>query len=126
MTKKIILNMPNDTITLESEKELTASDGYHTFDELYEHRILLFLLAFKSGALKVGHVVENHFEGWDLLVSYTPGQYNQISYHVPVSYRWAYKEAPRWTKEQQEKFYDGHDSTTVAQRLKIIIKKGNI
>lgn len=95
------------------------SDGYHTFDELYEHRILLFLMCCKSGAFKAGYVVEDHFDGWDLIVTFTPGNYQQISYHVPVKYRPIYEEFPRNTKEKQAELFDGHDSKLVAHRIEM-------
>jgi hypothetical protein len=37
MSEKII-------ITAESNSQFTVSDGFHTFEELYEHRFALFIL----------------------------------------------------------------------------------
>lgn len=93
------------------------SDGYHTFNELYRHRHLLFLLAATSGALKASYVVEDHFPNWDLIVAHTPDEYKMVSYHIPYEYRELYFKLPRKTKEEQEKFYDGHTSNDVLQRL---------
>lgn len=98
------------------------SDGYHTFDELYEHRVLLYLMALKSGAFKAQVVVEDHYDGWDLIVAYTSGNYQQISYHVPNKYRWAYEHLERRSKEEQEKLFDGHDSKLVAHRIEMSLR----
>lgn len=100
----------------------STSDGYHTFDELYEHRILLYLMCVETGAFKASYVVEDHFDGWDLIVAFTPGNYQQISYHVPNRYRPIYKKAPRKTKEEQEKLFDGHDSKLVAHRIEMALR----
>lgn len=62
------------------------SDGYHTFDELYEHRILLYLAWITSdGCPGNPYLVKEHYSGWDLLGCFIGGR--QISYHIPVKYR---------------------------------------
>lgn len=102
------------------------SDGYHTFDELYEHRILLFLACLKSGAFKAQSVCEDHFPGWDVITAYTPEIHNQISYHVPVKYRPIYDHLPRVTKEKQEEHFDGHDSKLVAHRIEMMLRNDKV
>jgi hypothetical protein len=98
------------------------SDGYHTFDELYEHRVLLYLLCTETGALKASYVVEDHYEGWDLIVAFTPGNYQQVSYHVPNKYRWAYEKLERRSVDQQKEYYDGHTPQLVAHRLEMALR----
>lgn len=75
------------------------SDGYHTFDELYEHRCLLFinlcLLRPKQAYWRP------HYEGWPLLGLQLPT--GQISYHVPEKYLPLFegkveKGGPEWDK----------------------------
>lgn len=98
------------------------SDGFHTFNELYTHRILLFLACVQKGVFKASHVVEDHFDGWDLIVTHTATNYQQISYHVPLSYRWAYEKLPRLSKQEQEKIYDGHTGDLVCHRIEMAIR----
>lgn len=114
------------------------SDGYHTFGELYEHRIELYLALISvicSHNMAEGGYVEldvkpwraklhsdgSSFEGWFVLgLSWKDGK--QITYHLPMSY-WerldgtpdyllsTYDKAPEW---------DGHTSSDVLQRLKAL------
>lgn len=87
------------------------SDGYHTFDELYEHRCLLFInlvLTYGQGYLK-----RDHFEGWDCL--YWEAPFGQISYHVPVKMRVFY--VGKVTEAPDHK-YDGHTPLDVLDRLR--------
>lgn len=102
------------------------SDGYHTFNELYEHRTLLFLSALKAGAFKAQMVCEDHYPEWDVITCYTPNNYEQISYHVPIKYRDFYSHLDRCSKEQQENNFDGHDSKLVAQRIKKSLLQTNL
>lgn len=85
------------------------SDGYHTFNELYEHRVLLWInycLTNKKGV----YVVENHYEGWFLLGKDT--EFGQISYHCPNKYL----NLVSYFKRRHPKF-DGHSSKDVIKRL---------
>jgi Protein of unknown function (DUF551) len=102
------------------------SDGYHTFNELYEHRTLLFLSALKAGAFKAQMVCEDHYPEWDVITCYTPNNYEQISYHVPIKYRDFYSHLDRCSKEQQENNFDGHDSKLVAQRIEKSLLQTNL
>jgi hypothetical protein len=86
-----------------------TSDGYHTFNELYEHRCLLFinlcLLLRESAYWRKG------FEGWPLVGLET--SFGQITYHVPEKYLPLFegkiiKGGPEW---------DGHTSRDVVDRL---------
>lgn len=92
-----------------------VSDGYHTFDELYEHRCLLFCLAQRC-TLKTWkskkHDDGTEFEGWFIAGIDLPT--GTISYHLPLS-MWnlcpasEYPLAPKW---------DGHTPSDVCQRIK--------
>ena len=63
------------------------SDGYHTFDDLYEHRFALFLNLMKCN-LDSAWVSDTHsdgessYEGWVLAGMELPT--GQISYHLPI------------------------------------------
>lgn len=114
------------------------SDGYHTFGELYEHRITLFIALCKEVDSfhthyhkRFGDSIIHHtnspvwktnvhsdgsvWEGWFILGLFTEAG-KQITYHLPNS-KWAdcnFKEvekAPEW---------DGHTSEDVLERLKRI------
>lgn len=96
-----------------------VSDGYHTFGELYDHRIQLFILVVqREKRLQVWrsqtHSDGSVWPGWFLLGIGKQAGY-QITYHLPVS-KWdecgcaeTLDKAPEW---------DGHTSTDVLQRLK--------
>lgn len=86
-----------------------TSDGYHTFNELYEHRHALFaLLADWKSRL---HSDGTMFDGWFIAGKDTP--YGQITYHIPDRLWELYAvaeldKAPQW---------DGHTSSDVIERL---------
>lgn len=103
------------------------SDGYHTFNELYEHRIALYIQLLKSRKVlaptaemdykpwrTVTHSDGSVWDGWFILgLGVTPGE--QITYHLPMS-KWNECDfaedvatAPEW---------DGHTSADVLKRLK--------
>lgn len=98
------------------------SDGYHTFDELYDHRITLFIALCKA-MLPVGtghkpwrsklHADGSCFDGWFIL-GLDKEKGRQITYHLPLS-RWeecrfaeTLKAAPEW---------DGHSPADVLKRI---------
>ena len=102
-------------------------DGYHTFDELYDHRITLFIAL--CAVLRVNTDAEiwrseRHSDGelcfgtgtqFIMGIGSKPGE--QITYHIPIE-RWdeaafalTYERAPEW---------DGHTSDDVIKRIKVI------
>lgn len=93
------------------------SDGYHTFDELYEHRIELWIkLCHGSyGAWRTQtHSDGSCWEGWFVL-GLGREQGKQITYHLPMS-RWgdcAWADTLEIAPE-----FDGHTSADVLERLK--------
>lgn len=96
------------------------SDGYHTFDELYDHRCLLWInlcLTRKESC----YVVEDHFDGWDLLVMLTKG--GQMSYHVPIKWRELYEMIN--TRPVEAHCFDGHTPTDVVDRLQLLADSMN-
>lgn len=110
--------------------ESEISDGYHTFNELYEHRHALFMAMVASHAndawMSALHHDGSKMDGW-FIAGLTCAQedldadgdiiYRHISYHLPMSY-WVdvqrlgvhvLEHAPEW---------DGHTSQDVIVRLK--------
>lgn len=95
------------------------SDGYHTFDELYEHRCLLFLVIARACSSKC--FWRPDFDGWFVLYWESPE--GQISYHIPN------KHLPiveNFIDRDDDHKFDGHTSPDVIQRLSTIIAKGII
>ncbi len=99
------------------------SDGYHTFDELYEHRHTLFICLCKS-AINDGYSAQvwrskyhsdgTSIDGW-FIVGIGRKHGEQITYHFPMS-KWEecgflreLDRAPEW---------DGHASAEVLARLR--------
>ena len=104
---------------LPSNERGKISDGYHTFDELYDHRITLFIALCKVTKYQVWksrkHSDGSEWEGLFILgINKEAG--HQITYHLPIS-RWdeidcdVEERAPEW---------DGHSSADVLKRLKEI------
>lgn len=101
------------------------SDGYHTFEELYEHRIELFIalcvmvdmhgapLVWKSWRHSDGELAFGG--GWFLLgIGKDKGQ--QITYHLPSKY-WG---RCQFMELEQAPKFDGHTPKDVLQRLQKI------
>lgn len=111
---------------IEGPEEMDASDGYHTFTELYDHRIELFIALGRKivdygnhrAAADVWrskkHSDGTMFDGWFVMgIGFIAGE--QITYHLPTS-RWedtgfckTLEAAPEW---------DGHTPQDVIERLK--------
>lgn len=93
-----------------------ASDGYHTFDELYEHRIVLFMalmhshpgLSWKSWQHSDGSM----FDGWCIAGMELPT--GPITYHLP-SRVWT---ELRIMERSQAPVWDGHTPADVLTRLR--------
>lgn len=94
-----------------------VSDGHHTFDELYKHRMLLFI-ALVNAYPEISWKSEKHedgsmFDGGWFIAGMQLGE-DMITYHIRSSY-WplakvkALEFAPPW---------DGHDSIDVLVRLR--------
>jgi hypothetical protein len=110
-----------------------TSDGYHTFGELYEHRITLYialcktLIAYKGAtnrehaeSLPVVWRSKKHSDGelafggeWFVLgIGEKSGE--QITYHLPIA-QWEKTEFAK-TLEQAPEF-DGHTPSDVLERM---------
>lgn len=110
------------------------SDGYHTFDELYDHRITLFIALCRTIQKHFDQETEDDeeaqkdrpvwrsklhsdgssFDGWFVLGVYAnPSE--QITYHLPLS-RWVETEFADTLEKAPE--FDGHTPQDVLERLK--------
>ncbi len=101
------------------------SDGYHTFDELYDHRITLWIavcrLVSKDPQYQYRDVWRSElhsdgskFDGWFVL-GLTLEDGKQATYHLPVS-RW--EECRFATVYEKAPEFDGHTSADVLERIK--------
>lgn len=104
-----------------------VSDGYHTFNELYEHRCLLFCLIIEAlgrapfkGDWDIWKARKHHdgtsIDGW-FIAGATPkyGDLKTITYHLLDSMWDFIKSAPELGQAPK---WDGHTSQDVIERLK--------
>lgn len=120
-------------VKIEVNSYADVSDGYHTIEELYDHRITLYIAlckviwrrysddAMKVNAKEVWRSKLHHdgtgYDGWFVLAIGTePGK--QITYHVPLS-RWDETEFAE-TFDKAPVPFDGHTSSDVIERLKLL------
>lgn len=104
------------------------SDGYHTFDELYEHRNILFCLAanalnllehMKPFSVSKGvafwskkHCDGSMFEGYIVVGVFISGSW--VTYHMKESYSKFLSSIPELDSAPE---WDGHTSQDVIKRL---------
>lgn len=102
------------------------SDGFHTFGELYEHRIRLFITlcnwnmmyADASAWVSQLHSDGSKCEGWFIMgIGREKGE--QISYHLPMSYWGECSDFASVLPQAPE--FDGHTSADVLKRLETLI-----
>lgn len=127
---------------IEGPEEMECSDGYHTFSELYEHRIALYLALCKKinaedelnksmRAFKEGFAFDRNswirevwrsklhsdgtsFDGWFVLgVNKEEGK--QITYHLPLV-KWEETNFAETLDKAPE--FDGHTAHDVLERFK--------
>ena len=100
------------------------SDGYHTFNELYDHRAALTAALFKSLPNDTVYKSKKHhdgtmYDGMFIVGANLPG-IGEISYHYDLDPWWdvfnirEVENAPEW---------DGHTPNDVIERLKAYAKK---
>lgn len=111
---KLTIQGPIFPVEIECETG-KVSDGYHTFDELYDHRCLLFAALSQARPHECWKSKKHHdgsaWEGWFIAGMDLDGE--TITYHLPERY-WGFytgeelETAPEW---------DGHTAADVVQRL---------
>jgi len=130
--------LKNNTMTLkEAQKSVDAldatgspcdremiSDGFHTFKELYDHRIALFValcgyLAIMGNEARPVwrsklHADGSSYDGW-FIMGICKEAGNQISYHLPLSY---WDECEFAEELERSPKWDGHTPADVVERLK--------
>lgn len=107
------------------EGVMEVSDGYHTMDELYQHRHMLYVALCRGVAAMdverggTGRVWKSRknsdgseWDGWFLL-GIDKGKDEQISYHLPEKL-W---EVCSFAEELEVGLWDGHTSNDVLIRL---------
>jgi len=121
MSEETLFAYAQDSVDgLSPEKRQHISDGYHTFAELYDHRIELYIALCRI--LRTKYPVwrsETHSDGSQIAGWFVLGldtmRGKQITYHLPAS---------RWTSCEfamtllQAPPFDGHSSADVLERLK--------
>lgn len=131
MTTQLLLEDVNKQVKELGPFTGQVSDGYHTFDELYEHRVTLYITLCKI----LSKIMDNTSEGlpWCYVWrskkhsdgSEWPGWFilgidkfsSQITYHLPLG-KWNETNFADTLNEAPE--YDGHTSEDVLERLKNI------
>lgn len=106
-----------------------VSDGYHTFNELYQHRFLLFcalsrmsvtnrdnLYCWKSKTHWIDGELQPVWDGW--FVAGIELRRKTITYHLPLEY-WPLFDG---IERKQAPPHDGHTSQDVIERLKEWLK----
>lgn len=106
---------------------MQVSDGYHTMDELYDHRITLFIavcrILYNDPQYQTGqradiwrsalHSDGSKYDGWFILgIGRNDGE--QITYYIPIE-RW--KECEFAETREKAPEWDGHSSADVLERL---------
>ena len=96
----------------------SMSDGYHTFDELYEHRHALFLMLMRSyptlSWISMTHNDGTYLDGWFIAGINAPT--GDITYHLPERLWAAARETGALTVECAPR-WDGHTAAAVVDRL---------
>lgn len=118
------------SIIVEGSDDIEASDGFHTFSELYDHRTALYIALTKvlHECLHADNVIVprvsvwrsklhsdgSSFKGW-FIMGINSDKGEQISYHLPMKewkrtgFAQTLSKAPEW---------DGHTPADVLKRLK--------
>jgi hypothetical protein len=109
--------------------EVEISDGYHTFTQLYDHRITLYIALCKQRNARKNEFAPNgnvwrskkHSDGtsWDgwFILGICKLKGFQITYHLPIE-RWNETDFAETLEQAPE--YDGHTPEDVLERLKTL------
>lgn len=99
-------------------------DGYHTFDELYEHRCTLFVALMKAHPdrswISTKHHDGSEWDGWFIAGMRLP--MGDVTYHLPAG-MWSLACATGATCMERGHLWDGHTSADVVKRIQAWIGK---
>lgn len=98
-----------------SEDKGNVSDGYHTFNELYEHRNTLFAYLLLLNKERAWKTLRNQngekWPGW--FIAGMDTDHGQVSYHMPIEW-WVILSV---REKERNDDYDGHTSQDVLDRM---------
>jgi len=98
------------------EGDLTVTDTYHSFDELYAHRIMLFIAVMKNNKelswRSRQHSDGSSFDDWFIAGMRLPT--GDVTYHIPDRF-WGMLDDI--TTEEKAPDWDGHTADDVVIRL---------
>ena len=122
ITHESVIQSINRQIQLVKPLSGQVSDGYHTFEELYEQRTVMFAIIGKMISHNVSdksvwrslvHSDGTSYPGYFIAGLFTePGK--QITYHVPIVYWSVFSYFEERGKAPE---FDGHTSEEALQRL---------
>lgn len=113
-----VLNLVSEYVKEAKEVQEAGQfgDGYHTFEELYQHRVRLFtclMHAHKNRAWwSHKHSDGSQWDGWIIAGIQTPQ--GMVSYHLPVT---EIPYLPEGIELQEGRLWDGHTAEDVLNRL---------
>jgi len=116
-----LANMVNAAFTaIDSPDMGEVSDGYHTFNELYAHRVRLFSTLMRASNPEDVwwsnlHHDGSQWNGWIIAGIDTPT--GPVTYHLPVT---EMPFLPEGTERERGKEWDGHTAADVLERLKTL------
>jgi hypothetical protein len=97
------------------ENKVEISDGYHTFNELYDHRNLLFINLCMASGWPSAWKRDPSTPGWVILkITMALGQ---VSYHIHEKHLPLFEGKIQEVTDEMDWFYDGHTSKDVLERL---------
>lgn len=109
-----------------TEDKGNVSDGYHTFNELYEHRNHLFIALLRCNPGVSWRASHHHdgtmYDGWFIAGMDLPA--GGISYHLPIS-MWEMLDNSGIKTMNKAPEFDGHTPNDVIERVKFWFKSGN-
>lgn len=110
----------NDIIIQNKLDTNKIADGYHTFKELYDHRIALFVALAKKSIPRAWkskkHSDGTMWDGWFIAgINFEKGE--QITYHLPIEH-WDDLPTSHVLELEEAPEFDGHTSVDVLERLK--------
>ncbi|MBI5591356.1 MAG: hypothetical protein HY881_12825 [Deltaproteobacteria bacterium] len=127
--KNVITHFINEEIKKLDGETNNVSDGYHTFGELYEHRVTLFIALCETLKDPKNNNTEEIWRskkhsdgelafGWTWFVlGINKKKGKQITYHLPID-KW--EETTFAETLEQAPEFDGHTPQDVLERLKTL------